>query len=280
MRMDTARTNIESIFHPSDFSDASEIAFAHALKIALVTGGTLHMLHVASDFALEWDKFPAVRSTLERWGLIPANSPKSAVIGLGIDVTKVIRSSARPIRSCLDFLDNHPADLIVLAVHRDTGRVEWLERRVGGPLARRAGEVTLFLPHGVNGFVSLDTGQVSIRKIVIPVAPEPSSQPAIAAVSRLIEALELPPGQVTLLHAGSQSDLPYIRVPANSDWSWRVEAQDRDPAELILEVSQHQGADLIMMTTRGTHGFLDALRGRVSERVLRGASCAVATVPV
>jgi hypothetical protein len=32
---------LESIFHPSDFSEASEVAFVHALKIALVAGGKL-----------------------------------------------------------------------------------------------------------------------------------------------------------------------------------------------------------------------------------------------
>jgi nucleotide-binding universal stress UspA family protein len=275
-----AKTRIESIFHPSDFSDASEIAFAHALKIALVTGGTLHMLHVAQDFALEWDKFPAVRSTLERWGLIPANSPKSAVIGLGIDVTKVIRSSAMPVRACLNFLDKHPADLIVLAVHKHEGHMEWLEKRIGGPLTRRAGEMTLFLPEGVNGFVSLEDGTLSIRSIVIPVAAEPSFEPAIAAVGRLIEVLELPAGIVTLVHAGSNNDIPCFRVPQNLGWSWRTEVQDTDPTELILKVAENVHADLIMMTTRGTQGFLDALRGRVSERVLRGAPCAVASVPV
>ena len=31
------KIKVESIFHPSDFSEASEVAFAHALKIALVT---------------------------------------------------------------------------------------------------------------------------------------------------------------------------------------------------------------------------------------------------
>jgi nucleotide-binding universal stress UspA family protein len=274
------RTKIESIFHPSDFSDASEIAFAHALRIALVSGATLHMLHVAPDFALEWDKFPAVRSTLERWGLIPPDSPKSAVVALGIDVSKVVRSSTKPIKACLAFLDEHPADLIVLAVHQSDGHMEWLERRIGGPMARRAGEVTLFLPHGVNGFVSLEDGTVSIRNIVIPVALEPSFEPAIAAVGRLIDALELPPGTVTLLHAGSQDDVPYFRVPKNTRWTWRIEVQDSDPTELILNVAERERADLIMMTTRGTQGFLDALRGRVSERVLRGAPCAVASVPV
>ena len=35
---------VESVFHPSDFSEASEAALAHALKIALVAKATLHML--------------------------------------------------------------------------------------------------------------------------------------------------------------------------------------------------------------------------------------------
>jgi hypothetical protein len=32
---------VESVFHPSDFSEASEIAFLHALKIALVAKAKL-----------------------------------------------------------------------------------------------------------------------------------------------------------------------------------------------------------------------------------------------
>lgn len=274
------RTNIESIFHPTDFSAASEIAFAHALRIALACHSELNMLHVAPDGAADWDQFPAVRTVLARWGLIPVNSPKRVVAELGIDVTKVIRSSGRPISACLKFLDQHPADLIVLAVHREDEHMEWLERRIGEPLARRTGQVSLFLPHGVNGFVSLEYGDLSISKIVVPIAMDPMFEPAIGAVSRLIEALELPAGTVTLVHAGSEDDIPYFRIPRNTGWNWRIEVQNRDPAELILDVAERDHADLIMMTTRGTQGFLDALRGRVSEHVLRGAPCAVASVPV
>ena len=39
---------IGSIFHPSDFSAASELAFAHALKIALVARSRLDILHVTA----------------------------------------------------------------------------------------------------------------------------------------------------------------------------------------------------------------------------------------
>jgi nucleotide-binding universal stress UspA family protein len=147
----TRRTRIRSIFHPSDFSDGSEVAFAHALKIALVTGATLNMLHVAENHDANWTDFPGVRATLERWRLIPQRSPKSAIVQLGIDVVKVMVPGSDPVKGSLRFLAGHPADLIVLAVHRHQGRMRWMGKRVGEPIARRAGEVTLFVPHGVEG---------------------------------------------------------------------------------------------------------------------------------
>ena len=137
---------VKSIFHPSDFSEASEVAFAHALKIALVAGATRTMLHVEASHSTEWQEFPGVRDTLERWKLIPMGSSKSVVGKLGIKVKKVIASSKDPVKACLDFLEKHPEDLVVLAVHQREGRARWLEKSVGEPIARGAGQMTLFIP--------------------------------------------------------------------------------------------------------------------------------------
>src|SRR5688572_22173344 len=138
---------IESIFHPSDFSEASEVAFAHALKIALVTQARLSVLHVSARPGEEWQDFPGVRETLERWQLIPRESPKSAVTDLGIEVRKVLAAGDNPIKACLGFLEKHPADLIVLAVHQHEGRMRWLHRSIGKPIAQAAGQMTLYIPH-------------------------------------------------------------------------------------------------------------------------------------
>ena len=59
---------IHSIVHPTDFSDASADAFAHALRIALTAKAKLYILHVAMSPADEdWMSFPHVRETLARW---------------------------------------------------------------------------------------------------------------------------------------------------------------------------------------------------------------------
>ena len=80
---------LQNVFHPSDFSPASERAFAHALKAALTAKAGLTILHVSQQRETEWMEFPGVRETLERWRLLPKNSQRSDVSKLGIDVKKV-----------------------------------------------------------------------------------------------------------------------------------------------------------------------------------------------
>ena len=268
-----------SVFHPSDFSDASEVAFAHALKIALVSGATLHMLHVSDPSRVPWEEFPGVRDTLERWGLIPAGSPRRAVARLGIEVRKVITHDRDPVKASLGFLARYPADVVVLAVHRREGRMRWFQKSVGEPIAHGSGQITLFVPHGVEGFVSCATGAVSLRNVLIPLAHKPSPQPALDATANLIRRLQLAAGTVTLLHVGA-GESPAVLCPDVPGWTWCRMAATGDPAERILRVAGDIGADLIVMTTDGPDGFLDGLRGTTSARVLNKARCPVANLPV
>ena len=63
---------VTSVFHPTDFSEASHLAFAHALAIALLRQTDFTILHTGREFLAEdeWKKFPAVRRTLESWGVL------------------------------------------------------------------------------------------------------------------------------------------------------------------------------------------------------------------
>ncbi len=110
----------------------------------------------------------------------------------------------------LGFPERHPSNLIVLATQQDKGRVQWLENSVAKPVARQSRLMTLFIPTGVEGFVSLQDGTVSLKKILIPVAPVPAAQPAIQAAVRLAQRLNCPTGQFTLLHVGDDSEMPEV----------------------------------------------------------------------
>lgn len=90
----------------------------------------------------------------------------------------------------------------------------------GEPIARGAGEMTLFVPHGVHGFVCKDDGSVSLKSILVPIAHRPRPQPAVEAAARLMRNLKLPPGVVTLLNVGAAEDMPAIRLPEHTNWKW------------------------------------------------------------
>jgi nucleotide-binding universal stress UspA family protein len=271
---------IDSILHPSDFSAASEVAFAHALKAALIAKSQLTVMHVSPGMTAEWTDFPGVRDTLARWGLLPQDSPRSAVPALGIDVRKVITHDHDPVKSVLAFLEQHPADLIVLATHQHEGRVRWLRRSVAEPLARQAGQMTLFIPHGVEGFVSRHDGSVSLHNILIPIAPIPRAQPALAAAARLVQRLQCPAGTFTTLFVGAPGDAPAVRCPTVPGWQWNGIVQSGDVIDAIVQTASDMATSLIVMSTDGRHGFLDALRGSHSERVLHRTPCPLLAIPV
>ena len=119
---------LQQVFHPSDFTPASEVAFIHALKAALVAKAELTILHVSPKHELEWMEFPGVRSTLERWGLLPKNSSPADVLKLGINVKKVQAKHNDPVESVTNYLSAHNTDLIVLATDQQKGQVQWLSK--------------------------------------------------------------------------------------------------------------------------------------------------------
>ena len=251
-------STIRRITHPTDFTRESEIAFNHALRLALGTGAKLDILHVAeSPQVVAQGEFPSVRYTLGLWGMEPLEGEES------IRVQKISEYGKEPVHPILEHLDEFPADLIVLATHRREGLDRWLHREIAQKIARSRSVETLFVPHGVDGFVSASTGAVTLRRILVPVDWDPKPQAAVDAALALAAALDCAELDVTLLHVGGgELDMPPVEKPQRSGWSF-----------------EERNADLIVMATQGHDGFLDALRGSNTERVLRQSRCPVLSVP-
>ena len=271
---------IDSVLHPTDFSEGSRVAFHHALKAALLAKSSLTLMHVTPGTTVEWADFPGVRETLERWGLLPENSRRSAVPKLGIDVVKLVAQQSNPVKAVLGYLHDHPADLIVLATHQHEGRMQWLHQSVAEPVARHAAQMTLFIPGNNRGFVSAENGSVSLERMLIPIAATPRPQPAIEAAMRLVNRLDCQRGTFTLLHVGEAHEMPAVRCPDVPGWEWKKVSRTGDVIHVIVDTARNMGADLIVLATDGRHGFLDALRGSHSEQVLRHAPAPMLTVPV
>jgi nucleotide-binding universal stress UspA family protein len=273
------RPVLQRIVHPSDFSEASYTAFVHALVAALTAKATLTILHVSGRRADSWTDFPGVRDTLERWGLLPKNSDRADVLKLGIKVQKVQMVHNDPVESVTAYLEEHGTDLIVLATDQSKSGVQWLNRSVATGVARKSRVMTLFIPKGMEGFVSPNDGSISLKHILIPVAPVPSAQPALHAVARLVSRLHCDSGLFTLLHVGEEGAMPEVACPEVAGWRWNRMTRSGEVIEAINQAAAETDADLIVMTTDGRNGFLDALRGSHSERVLRESRCPVLAIP-
>ena len=152
---------VKSVFHATDFSAASDTAFVHALAIALLRAGELTIMNTGPEHrdGPDWSRYPGVRKTLEDWNVLPPQSPAEAVFEkLGVKVNKVASGSRNTIGALAEYLDDNPADLLVLATDTGTGLPKWLRGSVAQSVAKRSDTMTLFLPGGCAGFVVRGSG--------------------------------------------------------------------------------------------------------------------------
>ena len=271
---------IQSVLHPTDFSEGSLVAFHHALKTAMLSRSKLTLLHVSTDKDLEWSDFPGVRETLERWGALPKGSERAAVATLGIAASKVVAKDSEPVEAVIRYLEEHPIDLIVLSTSQREGHIPWLGKSVAAPVLRKSGEVTLLIPGDVEGFVRAEDGAVALNKILVPIARSPRPETALHVAARMAQRLQAPQGSFIVLHVGSSNTMPAVRFPEIPGWTWQKEVRSGEVIDGIVKSAREHDVDLIVMATDGRNGFLDGLRGSHSERVLRYGAAPLLTVPV
>ncbi len=303
---------MKRIFHPTDFSPASDVAFSHALKLTLLVGGNLTIFHFAKREPAEHEageldtdaaptspgargaaphvghsasglpglrqRFPRVRDTLSDWGLLSRGAGPAEVARLGVTIRKVEVVGDDPTEAMIDYLEDRPVDLLVLATHQRSGLARWLYRPVAEPLARQIDAMALFVPPGIDGFVACETGQVRLSSVLIGIDQSP--RPALATAAAFAQAVGDGSTLMRLLHVGDEASLPRLQPPHDTGLTWETKvATGGDVVERVLEAAQASNAALIVLTTQGRTGVLDALRGTTSERIIRGARCPILTIP-
>lgn len=260
------------IFHPTDLSGSSRTAFIHALKLSLSWRASLTVLHMGHrEEGLS--EMPQVRHTLRRWGMLQDEMDVAEFERLGFGIRKVVAKGSDTVKACTDYLQEHPTDLLVLATHQESSGFNPLRRKVATPLARSVGQAALFLPHHLPGFVDSQTGQVSLGRILIPVAMAPDPRVSIRTAIMLTESLGLADVSFTLLHVGSSADMPdpTLMLPTNCHWEYTN--RRGEIVDTIIAMHDEINADLIIMASEGHDGFLDVLRGSKTERVLERVKC-------
>ena len=268
---------IRSIVHPTDFSDLSATAFAHALRIALAARSKLSLLHVSQYDAAEALAFPHARRLLTQWGLSEEGDAPWVVAGkLGIEVENIRLKLQEPTRAIADFLNEHHSELVVLATHAREGVAHWLEGSVAEAVFRRSRIPTLFIAPGARGFVNPVSGHIKLRRALVPVDFSPPAGRTVETILRFGRLLTGASLAVDLLHVGEAPP----SVVANAPGLPPVIVRSGPVVQSIVEAAIEFDSDLIGMPTAGHHGVLDALRGSTTERVIRHAPCPVLALSV
>jgi nucleotide-binding universal stress UspA family protein len=264
---------IRVIAHPTDFSAEGMVAFEHALALALLNRCALMLLHVyALDEPGGFKRFPQVRDTLRRWRCLAPDAEQADVLTeTGVKVTKVDLRDDEAIDGLAGFLKTHRPDLLVMATHGRAGIERWLKGSVSAGVASQTLVPTLVFGRDVRPFVASDTGAMNIRSVVVPVDHNPSANLATRKLVELTEALKVP---LDYVHVGE-------RAPAVWDGSGgSVPIRNLDGPVVDALVNEAASASLLAMTTAGRHGFLDAIRGTTTERVVSRAGCPILVLPV
>jgi hypothetical protein len=181
-------------------------------------------------------------------------------------------------KATLGYLENNPHDLFVLATHQHKGFSRWVKPSIAEQLAAKTMTKTLFVPENARPFISLETGEITLRKIVVPVDRDPDAAAVLEYASRAVEAIE---GnlEIDVLYVGDDDYLKGIDVPSKERVVWQKVQRSGEIVETIVRYAEEVSADMIAMATRGHDGILDILRGSVTEQVLHEAPCPILAVP-
>lgn len=268
------------MLHPTDRSEASTSAFFHALALTARRGADLTLLYALGRRETDsWEGYPGVRETLARWRAMGTTDSFDEEIR-HTRVRKLEVDIRDPVAASMAHMEQHRIDTIVMATEGRSGLARLVHPSRAEKLARRSRLFTLFVPHDCRPFVSAETGEVTVKRILVPMDPATDPRPAMIRAVRLAELLGDPDLEITLLHVGDGDEAMVEDLPQLPFCRWNGVRRSGDPAEQILMLAEELTADAIYMSTSWSRRSLGSSEGGVTEAVLQGADCPVATVPV
>jgi nucleotide-binding universal stress UspA family protein len=281
------------ILCPVDFSVSSERAAMSAARLAAAYGASLKLLHVVSPvvptgYTLSIDT-TRLMETVERAsqrrlnGLIQKLPPSGVKVLSELRVGNVVDEVNR-------LIETYSPDLIVMGTHGQRGFTRWIIGSTTERVLRHSPVPVLTIP--ASG-TKRSVPKASFRRILVTTDFSKGSSNAMKFAESIAQ---IDQGRVTLMHVleemraltsvqyrkqlsrKTQDDLDKL-VPHDATVRWHTSIGVGTAYDAILRLLNKEPYDLVIMNTQGK-GMLDrALLGSTSERVLRGAACAVMLIP-
>ncbi len=292
--------SIQRVLFPTDLSDGAERAFPQAAHLADWHDADLHILNVTGrhrhDYETTKAHFPLSIDTLNEW-LGRPDAPTSGAKWPDLEALPITQEqveAADPSERILAYAEDEDIDLIVMGTHGRRGVDRMLFGSVTEEVVRKAPCPTFT--------VRADTDSAPNRAVRRVLAPVDFSEASEVAVQHAREIALTYGAEIDLLHVVEEpfypsaygyepSAFPTADVLENVETQLgdmaremigyehaMIEARTGDPASEILDYTEANEIDLIVIATQGRTGLDRVLMGSVAERVLRRASTPVFVV--
>jgi len=292
--------DIKSVLCPVDFSDASPYVLQHAAAIAQWYDARIVALYVMHPLLLPEPSVlfatPPVEATMDLEArierqlyelLAPAKSAGLSVearIVEGVPTTKILESAGAV-----------AADVIVMGTHGRSGFDRLVLGSVAEKVLRKAGCPVLTVPPSSHAVATFP-----YKRLLCPVDFSTSSLTALEQAFALAKESD---AHVTIFHAldwpsedelvAGELDRPELRRVLEARARARLDALVTDevrtwcepetrlcygkPSRLIVEIAEHDRADLIVMGVRGRSAVDLSMFGSTTHHIVRNAGCPVLT---
>ncbi len=253
--------------------DTIPVTFAHALKIAYASRGNLEIIDVRKRH--DHDDIQ-VRRVLERWGVLSEGSQREDVLKAGLHIKKIAKQGDSR-KEIGERLMRHRRDIMVIGTEKR--RSNLFGNELVKYLSNTFRQTTLFVPANAKPFVDAQTGEVSLKRVLVPVADNPSPEPSFELLQRMSRIFSKQQIEVIGLHFGPT--FPFISASSLEGFIWReILRNESFSASSIFKTAQTEDVDLIVMSTAGRDTLSKKIIGSTMEQVLRNSNCPVLAVAV
>ncbi|MCB1775006.1 MAG: universal stress protein [Gammaproteobacteria bacterium] len=269
----------------TDFSAESEIAFFHALAIALKRKARLTLLHTGGESReqVPWSRFPSVRGTLQTWGLLGTDAARTDVIDkLGIDINKMAQRDYDPRNGITDYLRRSPTDLLVMASQGRTGLARFRNTSIAETVSYRTKSHTLMLPKDGSQFVDPATGTSSLRCVLCALDMKHDPRTLLTFLSRWLPDMAAD-GEVVdvfVLQVGEPEEPQQLMVPQAERLRWQGMVSHDELVDAVMQAAESIEPDMVVVQADSPSNLRGRLRGSRIDRIMHTLRVPVLSMPV
>ena len=298
---------LDHVLLPTDFSACADHALTHAVEVADRFDAQLHILHVVNELDPDWYGITdAQERAVKLRGQIreeAQNRLRAMAPDRDVETTVSLQLSFDVADSIYEYVEEREIDLVVMGTHGRQGLDRMMLGNVADKMVRHAPCPVMTVREEVPWAGTEEAA--AFQDVLAPIDFSDHSTSALRTAKAYAHAYD---ARLHLLFVAERRTVPTFsdtgipgvgvvemdpNIVENAEQALRqldesvggpalksrYHVREGTVSEDIVDLAETQGADLIVMATRGLTGLNRFLLGSNTERVVRVAPCPVLTIP-